>query len=130
MKKLDEFINERSKWATFYKKELATISWLSLPSFNDDHKHGWQSFVLLVDESKAPKSRNEIMEELQIKGISTRPGTHAVHMLSFYAEKYGITAEDYPGAQTANDKSISIPLHNRMVKEDFEYVVYCLKSIQ
>lgn len=130
LKKLDEFINERSKWATFYKKELATISWLSLPSFNDDHKHGWQSFVLLVDESKAPKSRNEIMEELQIKGISTRPGTHAVHMLSFYAEKYGITAEDYPGAQTANDKSISIPLHNRMVKEDFEYVVYCLKSIQ
>ena len=125
LKKLDEFINERSKWATFYKKELATISWLSLPSFNDDHKHGWQSFVLLVDESKAPKSRNEIMEELQIKGISTRPGTHAVHMLSFYAEKYGITAEDYPGAQTANDKSISIPLHNRMVKEDFEYVVYC-----
>ena len=32
--------------------------------------------------------RNTWMEELQILGISTRPATNAVHMLSFYAEKY------------------------------------------
>ena len=69
------------------------------------------------------------MERLQEKGISTRPGTHAVHMLGFYKEKYNIQSEDYPGAQIANDKSISIPLHNRMVKEDFEYIVHAIKNI-
>jgi dTDP-4-amino-4,6-dideoxygalactose transaminase len=129
LKKLDYFINERAKWASFYKKELASIPWIILPEFSNDYSHGWQSFVLLIDESKSPKSRNEIMEELQNQGISTRPGTHAVHMLSFYARKYDIAPEDYPGAQIANDKSISIPLHNRMIKEDFEYIAQCIKRI-
>ena len=128
--KLDSFIEERAKWADFYKKELAEISWLKLPDFTAEYHHGWQSFVTLVDESKSPCSRNEIMEQLQQKGISTRPGTHAVHMLNFYADKYAISPEDYPGAQMANDQSISIPLHNKMVKEDFQYIVYCLKNIQ
>jgi perosamine synthetase len=129
LKKLDQFIDERARWADYYKRELTSIPWLSLPNFSDDYKHGWQSFVLLIDEENAPYSRNEIMERLQEKGISTRPGTHAVHMLGFYKEKYNIQSEDYPGAQIANDKSISIPLHNRMVKIDFEYIVHTIKNI-
>jgi dTDP-4-amino-4,6-dideoxygalactose transaminase len=73
--------------------------------------------------------RNEIMEHLQELGISTRPGTHAVHMLAYYREKYGLKAADYPGAQTANDCSMAIPLHNRMVSEDYQYVVKALKAL-
>lgn len=129
LKKLDTFIEERSHWAAFYTNELKAIPWIQVPEFSSDYSHGWQSFVLLIDEEKAPISRNEIMEKLQLEGISTRPGTHAVHMLGYYAERYTITPSDYPGAQTANDKSISIPLHNRMTKEDFHYVVQCIKSI-
>ena len=129
LKKLDSFIEERAQWADFYKSELSDVTWLSLPEFSSDYKHGWQSFVLIVDEEKAPYSRNEIMEKLQEKGISTRPGTHAVHMLGFYKQKYNIQPQDYPGAQIANDKSISIPLHNRMVKEDYDYIVHSIKNI-
>ena len=129
LKKLDQFINKRAQWAIYYKRELSSIPWLSLPNFSDDYKHGWQSFVLLINEDKAPYSRNEIMERLQEAGISTRPGTHAVHMLGYYADKYNLAPSDFPGAQIANDKSISIPLHNRMVKEDFEYIVHFIKNI-
>ena len=46
-----------------------------------------------------------------------------------YKEKYNIQASDYPGAQAANDYSMAIPLHNRMVAEDFAYVVQVLKSL-
>ncbi len=129
IKKLDQFIDERAKWAAFYIEQLAEIKWLRTPQVSVDYKHGWQSFVTFVDESKAPFSRNEIMEKLQEHGISTRPGTHAVHMLSFYAEKYKIKPRDYSGAQEANDYSMSIPLHNRMVAEDYDYVVKFLKSL-
>jgi perosamine synthetase len=126
VKKLDGFINERSKWAKFYKEQLSDLDWLQLPEFMSYYHHGWQSFVTMIDESKAPHSRNEIMEILQEKGISTRPGTHAVHMLNYYKILYSINPEDFPGAQIANDYSMSIPLHNRMEKEDFEYVVNAL----
>jgi perosamine synthetase len=129
IKKLDTFIDEREKWAAWYSEQLKDIPWLRTPQFGTEYKHGWQSFVTFVDESKAPCSRNEIMEKLQEQGISTRPGTHAVHMLDYYAKKYNIQPEDYPGAQAANNFSMAIPLHNRMVAEDYHYVVAVLKSL-
>lgn len=129
IKKLDTFIEEREKWAAWYSEQLKSISWLRTPQFGSEYKHGWQSFVTFVDESKAPYSRNEIMEKLQENGISTRPGTHAVHMLNFYSRKYNLLPSDYPGAQAANDFSMAIPLHNRMVVEDYHYVLEVLKSL-
>ena len=129
LSKLDKFIDERQVWADYYAKELASIEWLRTPATPEGYKNGWQSYPCFVDESKSPMSRNEIMEYLQQNGISTRPGTHAVHMLNFYAQKYGIKPEDYPGAQAANDYSMAIPLHNNMSLADFEYIVHHLKSI-
>ena len=129
IKKLDQFIDERSKWAAYYTENLKEVEWLRTPSFGKEYKHGWQSFVCSVDETLAPASRNEIMEKLQERGISTRPGTHAVHMLNFYKEKYKIKPSDFPGAQAANDYSMAIPLHNRMSPEDFAYVVEVVKSL-
>lgn len=129
LRKLDQFIEVRDSRATFYKKELADIPWLKMPSFGSDYRHGWQSFVTLVDEDKAPFSRNEIMEKLKEKGIATRPGTHAVHMLNFYKEKYGLKPDDYPNARMANDQTMAIPLHNRMTDDDYAYVVEGIKSL-
>ena len=129
LRKLDSFIDQRKKWAAFYFDTLGNIPWIQFTKFSSDYKHGWQSFVFLINEDRAPMSRNSIMEELQQAGISTRPGTHAVHMLNFYAKHYNIMPEDYPGAQIANDRSMAIPLHNRMEKADFEYIITCIRNI-
>ena len=100
-----------------------------MPEFGSNYGHGWQSFVTMVDESKSPLKRNEIMEKLQQVGISTRPGTHAVHMLDFYKNKFDLKPDDFPGARDANNFSMAIPLHNRMVEEDYQYVVNALKNL-
>lgn len=129
IKKLEYFINERQKWAEFYNRELESLEWLKKPVIPDGYKHGWQSYVLLVDENKAPSSRNAIMEHLMQKGINTRPGTHAIHMLDYYREKFGYNPDDFPNARRANDCSMSIPLHNKMQPEDFKYIVEVMRSI-
>lgn len=129
LKKLDEFIDERQKWAEFYDEQLGSLEWLRTPVVPNDYRHGWQSYVLMVDEEKSPLKRNEMMEVLQQKGISTRPGTHAVHMLKFYAENFDIKPEDFPGAMACNNYSISIPLHNQMTEEDYQYVADTIKSL-
>ena len=129
LKKLDTFINERNHWAKFYNEELGKIDWLRTPEYPSNFKHGWQSYVLFVDETKSPIKRNELMEYLQQNGISTRPGTHAVHMLGFYKNHFNIKSMDYPGAYASNEFSMSIPLHNRMTEEDYKYIVNILKNI-
>ncbi|MBC7864148.1 MAG: DegT/DnrJ/EryC1/StrS family aminotransferase [Bacteroidia bacterium] len=130
IKKLDQYINERQSRAEFYNEQFKNISWIRTPQFSADFKHGWQSYVLFIDEKTAPIKRNDLMELLQQKGISTRPGTHAVHMLTFYAKKYGIKPTDFPGAQAANDHSMSIPLHNKMNDEDYKYVADAILNIK
>lgn len=129
LSKLDVFIDERAKWAQWYREQLADIEWLHLPQDPENGRHGWQSFVTYVDPEKAPMPRNDIMEALQDKGISTRPGTHAVHMLNLYREKYGIKPDDYPGARDCDQNTMAIPLHNRMTEEDYRYVGERLKGV-
>jgi len=127
--KLKAFISEREKWACFYMEELSSLHWLRMPVFPTDSQHAWQSFVTYVDPNSAPDPRNAIMERLQTAGIASRPGTHAVHMLNYYSERFGYRPSDYPGAQVSNDDSMAIPLHNRMTADDYEYVVSTLLSI-
>lgn len=129
LSKLDQFIAERQKWAEFYSRELAEVKWLRTPKVPEGYSHGWQSYVCVVDETKAPLSRNAIMEYLQSKGISTRPGTHAVHMLGYYREGYGLKPDDFPGARDCDKYTMAIPLHNRMTAEDYKYVVETIKTV-
>ncbi|MGH8744276.1 MAG: DegT/DnrJ/EryC1/StrS family aminotransferase, partial [Burkholderiales bacterium] len=127
--KLDKFIDERQHWAEFYYRELANISWLKTPRLPNGYRHGWQSYVCYIEESKAPMPRNKIMEALLKKGINTRPGTHAVHMLGYYRKRFGLKPSDYPVSRDCDQYSMAIPLHNRMSKEDYHYVANTIKTL-
>jgi len=129
LRKLDAFIDERARRADWYRDALGGIPWLRLPDEPRDMRHGWQAFVTYVDPQRAPVSRNDIMQRLEEQGIATRPGTHAVHMLAYYRQRFGLSAGDYPGARDCAEQTMAIPLHNRMSAEDYEYVAACLRQI-
>ena len=129
LQKLDSFIDERSSWAAYYREQLSELDWLNLPEEPLDGRHGWQSFVTYVKPESSPFIRNEIMERLQKVGISTRPGTHAVHMLNLYKENFGMKADEFPGARDADRNTMAIPLHNKMVPDDFNYIIKHLKKL-
>jgi dTDP-4-amino-4,6-dideoxygalactose transaminase len=73
-------------------------------------------------------ARNAWMDNLQKAGISTRPATHAVHMLSFYRQKYRLRPEDFPNAFAANDCSISLPLFHGMTDAEQAYVIDTVRA--
>jgi len=127
--KLDAFIAERQQWADYYAQELAQVEWLRTPEVPTGYTHAWQAYVCVVDESRAPMPRNAIMERLQELGVSTRPGTHAVHMLGYYRERFGYQPDDFPGARDCDRYTMALPLHNRMTAEDYAYVVKTLKEL-
>jgi len=128
--KLDNFIEERQKWAQYYREELADIPWLRTPIFIENCQHAWQAFVTFVDPETAPLPRNAIMEYLQNCGISTRPGTHAVHKLGYYRERFCIEPADFPGAKDCDEQTMAIPLHNRMSEADYKFVINKLREIR
>ncbi|MCM8612105.1 DegT/DnrJ/EryC1/StrS family aminotransferase [Accumulibacter sp.] len=127
--KLDRFIAERAARAAYYSRSLADIEWLQPPVTPSQGQHAWQAYVLYVDPAMAPAPRNEIMERLQTAGVATRPGTHAVHMLGYYAGRFGLRPGDFPAARDCNDQTMAIPLHNRMTEADYAHVVESLHRI-
>lgn len=129
LSKLDRFLAERRQWADWYQRELGAIPWLRPPGVPEGYDHAWQAYVTYVDPAIAPMPRNEIMDRLQQRGVATRPGTHAVHMLGYYRERFGLKPDDFPGARDCDANTMAIPLHNRMCPEDYAYVVEALKAI-
>jgi perosamine synthetase len=127
--KLDDLVAERQRWAEYYSEKLSDLSWLRMPVFPAEGDHAWQAFVTYVDEDRAPAPRNEIMERLQSNGVSTRPGTHAVHMLAYYRRRFGHLPADFPGARDCDSCTMAIPLHNRMTEQDYAHVVSSLHEI-
>ena len=70
------------------------------------------------------------LEQLQRRGISTRPGTHAVHLLGLYRDRLGVRPDDCPAAADCDANTMAIPLHNRMAADDYQYVVDALREIR
>lgn len=129
LRKLDAFIEERQRWAEYYRRELADLPWLHLPQFPTSGNHAWQAFVTYVDPALAPMPRNAMMARLQQEGISTRPGTHAVHTLGYYRTRYGLPPDAFPGALACHDGTMAVPLHNRMDPSGYARVVDALHAI-
>lgn len=131
MDRATEIIQERRRLAERYDAAFAGLPWLRIPAHVDGCEHGYQSYPCLFQpEPVTPESiprinqaRNAWMDELQQAGISTRPATHAVHMLKYYREKYRIKPEDFPNAWAANDCSISLPLFHGMTEAEQSYVI-------
>ena len=129
LNKLEGFIEERARWAAYYQEQLSEIAWLRLPEEPQQGRHAWQAFVTYVDPVTAPMPRNELMDQLQQRGIATRPGTHAVHLLNLYRERFNIQPNDFPVASACDAQTMAIPLHNRMIAADYQYVVDALKEL-
>jgi perosamine synthetase len=131
MDRAADIITERQRLAAVYDVAFANLSWLKTPVHMAGSEHGYQSYPclfqpeLITPESvpRINKARNDWMDRLQQVGISTRPATHAVHMLTFYREKYGLKPSDYPNAYAANDCSISLPLFHGMTDEEQNFVI-------
>ena len=133
-----DIVKERRRLARRYNEAFAGLDWLRTPTDTKSGLHGYQSYPCLFFPDKVKEAlrkgdysqiteinerRNFWMEKLQSIGISTRPATHAVHMLDYYKKKYGLTPQDFPNAFAADQCSISLPLFHGMSSLEQEYII-------
>ena len=131
MDRAEDIVSERQLLAKKYDQAFTELEWLWTPFKHLDYDHGYQSYpCLFMPEEISVSSieqinakRNAWMDDLQKVGISTRPATHAVHMLSFYKDKYNLMPEDFPNAYAADQCSISLPLFHGMIDEEQNFVI-------
>ena len=138
MQRADSIVAERRRLAAIYDAAFADLDWLQTPVAPAGFSHGYQSYPCMFEPKQVRQAlktgnqqqlnavhqrRNAWMESLQLKGVSTRPATHAVHTLSYYRDKYQLSPQQFPAAQAANDCSISLPLFHGMLAEEQQHVI-------
>jgi dTDP-4-amino-4,6-dideoxygalactose transaminase len=125
--RLDDFLAERDVLANSYNDALGDIEWLQLPCVPQGYRHSWQSYVVVI-RPESPVGRGELMARLQDRGVSARPGTHAVPALSLYRRMMGTEPEAFPVASMLHQRAMAIPLHNRMTEDDVAYVSTAIRE--
>jgi dTDP-4-amino-4,6-dideoxygalactose transaminase len=122
MDKLDGLLAERRRRAEYYHERLKNMDDLALPGELAPCGHTYQSYVVRIKKGGMDR-RNHVMDALAHEGIETRPGTHAVHRLGYYRDKYKLKPETFHNACLCEDTTITLPLFPGMTEEDQEFVV-------
>jgi dTDP-4-amino-4,6-dideoxygalactose transaminase len=125
--KMDDLLRERRHRARRYDEILAPLHGIALPVVPAPATHTFQTYVVRVMDGGV-RRRNAIMEFLQSEGIHTRPGTHAVHRVGYYARRYGLAPDDFPCSAAAEDTTIAVPLFPGITDADQERVAASLAA--
>lgn len=137
IKKLDYIIGEKRKAAANYNDLIAkNLPEFIIPVEPEGYFHTYQSYVCMLNEyylgfssiEAGGNYRNALLQKLEEMGIATRQGTHAVHTLGYYRNKFGYLPEDYGNAYACDRLSITLPLYVGMTIEDQEYIVDMIRK--
>lgn len=138
IKKLDYIIEEKRKCANLYNMMIAeNLKEFITPVEPHGYFHTYQSYVCMLDIKhmgisnieEGGKYRNSLLQKLENKGIATRQGTHAIHLLGYYKNRFGFVPEDYINAYACDRLSITLPLYVGMSDDEQRYVIECISKM-
>src|SRR4030066_306134 len=120
LERLDWVVNERRKIAHRYNDAFKDINCIRLPVEKDGFFSNYQSYSVYL-KSNAPISRNELMQKLLDRGISTRRGVMTAHREIAYKDY--CRGLSLPISEDVSDRSIILPLYVPMKEEEVNFVI-------
>ena len=126
LQRLDGFIARRRMLAGRYTQALAPLGWLLPPQETAECRHNFQSYAARVAPG-APVSRDELMQKLLDRAISTRRGIMASHREPPYAA--GNWDARLPETNRATDETIILPLFHQMTEEEQDYILDSIREV-
>ncbi len=145
MSKVQTILDQRREAAIRYNQLLKDATFLRLPHTPAGMIHAYQSYVCLFGADQIDfgateppdweliallnRDRNRMMARLEAEGISVRQGTHAVHTLGYYRNKYELVDHDYPRSYIADRLSITLPLFSGITDDEQRRVVDILQRL-
>ena len=126
LEKLDWLIGERRKIALQYLTAFRDVDNFLLPVEKEGYFTNYQSFSIYLKPT-CSVSRNELMQKLLDREISTRRGIMLAHTEKAYTDLTGVV--QLPFSEDLNENSIIIPLFVPMKQEDILLIVQSILDI-
>jgi len=124
LRRLSKILDRRRELADRYAAALATIPGLTPPFVPEWAEPNYQAYPVRV-EPDYPVSRNDLMEQLLAKGISTRRGIMNSHQEAPYLNGSRRTLEH---SEASRDGVILLPLYDGLSFDDQDRVLDALRA--
>jgi dTDP-4-amino-4,6-dideoxygalactose transaminase len=130
LKRCDQFMERRSLIADRYRARFAEMEELQNPPDADhDGQHSWHLFILRIRPGMLEVDRDSFIRELKDVGIGTSVHFIPLHLHPFYAREYGYKPGDFPNAEDAYSRCISLPIYPDMSDEEVDRVIQAVEQI-
>jgi UDP-4-amino-4-deoxy-L-arabinose-oxoglutarate aminotransferase len=121
--RLDARCDSRQAAVTRYEQRLQGLAGTRLLRWTGRSAH--HLFTLLVP----PGRRDELLERLGARGIGVAVNYRAVHLLTYYRERFGFGPGAYPHAEEIGDRTLTLPLFPWMPLDDVDYVASTFRAM-
>jgi perosamine synthetase len=127
LERLDEMLADRATAAELYRSALGGIEGLELPCPDaGGDSRGWFVFVIQLPRGV---DRDASVGALAGHGISTKPYLPAVHLMSFYRERYGHRPGEFPVCEDVAARSLALPFFPGITEGQIARVAEALRVV-
>ncbi len=129
LRKLESFIQRRTRYAELYNRALADIEELELPGPARNGRHSWHLYILRLNLDKLTIDRARFIGELRRRNIGA-----SVHFIPIPLHPFFKDWAHLPGNSCAQcleiyPRLVSLPLYPSMREAEVEYVACAVKEI-
>ncbi len=112
LERLEEMLAARALQAERYRAALAGVDGLELPCPDEGgNVRGWFVFVVQLPRGT---DRDETVRALGAAGIESKPYMPAIHLMSFYRERFGHRVGEFPVCEDVAARSLALPFFPQM----------------
>jgi perosamine synthetase len=130
LERLDGMLAARARVAGAYRQALGPLAGehgLGLPCEDaDGDVRGWFVFVVQVPHGA---DRDETIEALRAHGVQSKPYLPAIHLMSFYRERFGHRPGEFPIAEDVAARSVALPFFPDMSEGQVARVAEALGQV-
>jgi perosamine synthetase len=110
--RLQEMLAARARVAGIYREALAGIEGLELPCLDQaGDTRGWFVFVVQLPHDV---DRDDTVRALGARGVQSKPYLPAIHLMSFYRERFGYLSGEFPVCEDVAARSLALPFFPEM----------------
>jgi perosamine synthetase len=127
VERLDELLAARARVAGLYGEALAGVAGLELPC--PDEGGDRRSWFVYVVQLPTDVDRDGAIEALRARGIDSKPYLPAIHLLSFYRERFGHREGEFPVCEDVARRSLALPFFPQLEEAQVARVADSLREV-
>jgi perosamine synthetase len=115
LERLEKMLAGRARVAGLYREALAGVEGLGLPCVDGADgggaRRGWFVFVVQLPRGV---DRDGTIRALAERGVQSKPYLPAIHLMSFYRERFGHREGEFPVCEDVAARSVALPFFPEM----------------